>query len=99
MGTNLIYPEAVTADHISQTLFFVNSKAVESVDYNGKQRKQIFSQSNAYFFDIAYHGVRTKYSQTCVKRPHKIMHVYFWLFRHVVAYCCMKVVQKAQAHA
>ena len=38
------------------------------------------------------------YSQTWVKRPHQTIDTYFWLFRQVVSYCCMKVVLKAHAY-
>ena len=37
------------------------------------------------------------YSQACVKRPYTTRQSYCWLFIQVVAYCCMKEVQKAQA--
>ena len=40
-------------------------------------------------FDV---GLQT-YCQTCAKRPYKTRHI--WLFRQVVSYCCLKIVQKA----
>ena len=42
--------------------------------------------------------VKNNYSQTCVKRSNEKRHI-FGFFRQVVAYCCMKVVQKAPVGA
>ena len=51
------------------------------------------SASNEYYAMQCY---AILYSQTCVKRQYEILYV-FGFGRQVVAYCCMKVVQKAHA--
>ncbi|KAK3600731.1 hypothetical protein CHS0354_017017 [Potamilus streckersoni] len=53
--SNLIYPYSMAADHSSRHLYFAdaNRGTVETVTYDGKDRKVLIRKAYSYFLDIA----------------------------------------------
>ena len=63
-------PDAITADHASQRIYFTNYNSIESANYNGLDRVHLVKKNQAYFFDIAIYQVCNAYECLQVKARH-----------------------------
>ncbi|KAK3600734.1 hypothetical protein CHS0354_017022 [Potamilus streckersoni] len=55
ISSNLLYPYSLAADHASQHIYFIDAghETVQTVTYQGKDRKILLRRSDSNFFDIA----------------------------------------------
>ena len=64
--------------------------------FRAKIRKNVYpSKPQFYYIKVGCKGVFV--TRTCFRDGDHIKQYIIWLFRHVVAYCCMKVVQNVHA--
>ena len=57
-------PEAITADHKSERIYFSNYHNIETTRYDGRNRIVLTKKSQAWFFDVAIYQVLIDFSLT-----------------------------------
>ena len=59
VSDNIVHPRGITVDYEANSIYWVDSSkdTVETVEFNGNNRRIVISLPNSNFFGIALYGV------------------------------------------